>query len=390
MHACGRACFVGYCAFISYSHGEDERLARALEKDVEQFGKRWNRSRVRDVFRDTSDEGISADLGSTIEQALEASRWLIFLASPAAAASPWVDREGRVWLDRKSESTVLIVVTAGHVAWDESSNAFTADTDAIPPSLKRLRREPLFFDLRDAKEADDLSLRNEQYLDGVASIVAKLEDCAKSDIYGEHLRQQRRTMRLARGAIATLVVLALLAGVGALIAVRNARRADSQAEQANAARREAEDLARVSLSRAVAAESLTRAPSDPQLALLLAVEANKLDDLPETKGALYQNLAREDRLDSTLRPTSSAHRTWLSSGGLLAVVREATSDGVALTIIDLRRPFDEGRRVQLPEMGSDVDVPRALSDVNEVLISADETRAACLRLTRASSRTRSS
>ena len=363
---------MGYSAFISYSHTDDARSARALEKDVEQFGKRWNQARARDLFRDSSDEGISADLGSTIEQALEESQWLILLASPAAAASPWVDREARVWIDRKSESTILIVLTGGHVAWDESSNAFAPETDAVPESLKRhLRHEPLFFDLREAKAANELSLRHEQYLDGVASIVAKLEGCAKSDIYGEHLRQQRRTMRLARGAITTLVVLALLAGVGALVAMRNARRADSQAARADAARREAEQLARVSLARAVAAESLARVPNDPQLALLLAAEAHNLSELPETKGALYQTLAQEDRLDSIVRPTSSGHRVWLSSAGSTAALREATVDGVTLTLVDLRGPLDEGRRVALPS---------AVTDFNEVLFSADGALAAVLWL----------
>jgi len=87
-----------YEAFISYSHA-DERWARWLHRALERYrlpaglARELGRGRrLRPLFRDR-DELSSGNLTASIEQALEDSSALIVVCSPAAAASPWVNRE---------------------------------------------------------------------------------------------------------------------------------------------------------------------------------------------------------------------------------------------------------------------------------------------------------
>src|SRR5437764_301817 len=100
-----------YDAFVSYSHVKDKPIAAALQSVIQTLGKPWYRRRALRVFRD--DTGLSAtpSLWPTLEQALAQSGYLILLASPEAAASPWVNKEIAYWLDHKSADTLLIAVS---------------------------------------------------------------------------------------------------------------------------------------------------------------------------------------------------------------------------------------------------------------------------------------
>src|SRR4051794_11054697 len=88
-----------YWAFISYSHADakwGDRLHAALE--TYRLPSRLVRKaqppgsvprRVFPVFRDREELASSASLGENIENALRASRALIVICSPRAAASRW-------------------------------------------------------------------------------------------------------------------------------------------------------------------------------------------------------------------------------------------------------------------------------------------------------------
>jgi hypothetical protein len=73
-----------------------------------------------------NDTSLSATphLWPSIEKALSESRFLILLASPEAAISPWVNKELSYWLEHKSADTLLIAVTDGTLAWDSSAGDF--------------------------------------------------------------------------------------------------------------------------------------------------------------------------------------------------------------------------------------------------------------------------
>lgn len=70
----------------------------------------------------------------------EGSRYFILLASPQAAASPWVNKEVAHWLERKSLDTLLIGLTEGELSWDatppdEIDNLNLATERNVPANL---------------------------------------------------------------------------------------------------------------------------------------------------------------------------------------------------------------------------------------------------------------
>jgi MTH538 TIR-like domain (DUF1863) len=130
----------GYDAFISYSRRQDDWLAAALQGGLERFAKPWHRVRGLRVFRDKASLSASPELWGSIEAALRDSRWLIVLASPEAARSPWVDREVAWWLANKSADRILLVATAERLQWDKQAGDWAEDTP-VPPSLRGAFRE---------------------------------------------------------------------------------------------------------------------------------------------------------------------------------------------------------------------------------------------------------
>ncbi len=88
----------GYDAFISYSHAADGTLAPAVQQGLETLAKRMYQRRALRVFRDQTSLAVTPALWPAIQQALEASRYFILLASPAAARSPWVHQELAWWM----------------------------------------------------------------------------------------------------------------------------------------------------------------------------------------------------------------------------------------------------------------------------------------------------
>jgi hypothetical protein len=138
-----------YDAFISYSHAKDKAIASALQATVQKLGKPWYRRRALRVFRDDTSLSVTPHLWPSIEQALKQSRFLIVLASPEAATSPWVDKEVAFWLAHKSAETLFIALTAGELAWNGARNDFAWQaTTPLPPALKGgFAAEPKWADL---------------------------------------------------------------------------------------------------------------------------------------------------------------------------------------------------------------------------------------------------
>jgi hypothetical protein len=98
----------GYDCFISYARAPDEALARAVRKGLAALAKPWYRRRAVRVFLDTASLSASPELGSSIVEALERSRFFILLASPEAADRPWVDREVAWWREHRDAHSVLL------------------------------------------------------------------------------------------------------------------------------------------------------------------------------------------------------------------------------------------------------------------------------------------
>ncbi len=101
------------------------------------------------------------------------------------------------------------------------------------------------------------------------------------------LRAQKRSNRRLRLSLAGIAVLLVAALVAGFVAVRAADRSDRQA-------RLAADAARVADSRRLSAQAL--AATEPDLALLLAVEGVRRDDSLAGRSTLYSLLAKNSRL----------------------------------------------------------------------------------------------
>jgi hypothetical protein len=221
-----------YDAFISYSHAKDKPIAAALQSVVQKLGKPWYRRRALRVFRDDTSLSATPSLWPSIEQALGQSRFLILLASPEAATSPWVSKEVAFWFEHKTADTLLIGVTGGELAWDNSVIDFARrEGMALPPVLSgRFPTEPKWVDLRAYR--DGANPRDAKFTDLAATIAATIHGMPKEDLLSHEVRQQRRALTLAWSAAGALMLLAAAAtgaGVVAYGAQQKAVRAEQQA-----------------------------------------------------------------------------------------------------------------------------------------------------------------
>ncbi len=150
------------------------------------------------MFRDQSDLALTPGLWSTISTALDESRFFILLACPESAASIWVNREVAHWCDTKGTDHLLVVVTGGELAWDSDAGDFTEGSTAVPAALRnRFTEEPLYLDLRWARESPELSLRLSGFRAAIAQIASPIRGLPPDELEGEDIRLHRRARLLA-------------------------------------------------------------------------------------------------------------------------------------------------------------------------------------------------
>ncbi|GAA0802478.1 TIR domain-containing protein [Spirilliplanes yamanashiensis] len=274
--------------FISYSHAADGRLAPAVQRGLHHLARPWHRRRALWIFRDQTGLAVTPTLWTSIQKALDGSEYFVLMASPEAARSPWVNKEIDHWVATKPLDRILPVVTDGEWRWDPAAGDFSADSTAVPQALRGgvFAEEPLYLDLRWARDEDQLSLRHSRFRDAIAQLAAPMHGVSKDDLEGEDVRQHRRTRRLSSLAAAALFVFALAAVLTGLLAMRNAERAtDATAaahhqeklatEQRGNAERFAADARRYEHLTVVEQEKAKRA----------AAEADTQEDLARTQKA---------------------------------------------------------------------------------------------------------
>lgn len=219
--------------FISYSHAADGRLAPAVQRGLHRLAKPWHRRRALWVFRDQTGLSVTPALWSAIQQALDGSEWFVLLASPEAARSPWVNREIEHWIATKPAGRILPVVTDGEWRWDAERGDLAADSTAAPDALRGVfAEEPLFLDLRWARDGRHLSLRHSRFRDAIAQLAAPMHGVSKDELEGEDVRQHRRGQRLRWVAVTALTLLTVVASLAGVVADRNADRATASAVEA--------------------------------------------------------------------------------------------------------------------------------------------------------------
>jgi hypothetical protein len=163
----------GYDAFISYSHAGDGKLAPALQAGIEKFAKPWYRVRALKVFRDQTSLSANPGLWPSIETALSRSSWFVLLASPEAAASPWVAKEIQWWLEHRSVDRLLIVLTGGTLHWDDAIGDFDDRSTALPALLREaFTEEPRWVDASWDDDAALASRANPHLQDVIADVAS--------------------------------------------------------------------------------------------------------------------------------------------------------------------------------------------------------------------------
>lgn len=291
----------GYDAFISYSHADDDGLVSVLQGALRRIAKPWNRRSALDVFCDRTGLSANPGLWSSITDAMDRSRWLVLVASPGAASSPWVGRELGYWLEHRDPGRILVALVAGTWEWDDESGDFDWDRcTAVPQALRGVfAEEPRHIDLRWVGGEAAVTDRSPRLIDQVAEIAAPIHGVTKEQIEGADLREHIRTRRLARSAVAILSVLTIVASIAAVAAVGNAHQARANERRAERA------LSESDYQRLIAqARDLRR--SRREVSLLLAVEARHRRDTPESRGAIQAAIIEDPR---TLAPLirASAH-----------------------------------------------------------------------------------
>jgi len=334
-----------YDAFISYSRAADGRLGPAIQSGLRRLARPIYRAAAMRVFRDATNLAVNSSLWAEIEQALSSSRYFILLASPGAAQSKWVQKEVSYWLKNRSPKTLLIALTAGSIGWNPAVGDFDWEqTNAVPRDLAgAYLEEPNYADFSWVRDKKDLSLRSGRFATEVARLAAAIHNRPLEDLFGEERRQKRLMKR-----VATLV----LSVVVAAIAFGGWQWYAAETEQ------------QVALSQKLVNNSGRVLDSQPDLSLLLSVEATRVRDAPETRGSLLTALQKQPALvrylhehkRSELQPSPPVTAVALSRDGRIAV------------------SGDESGRIMFWDLASQREVPPALKQqkpVTALAVSVD-------------------
>ena len=227
-----------YRAFISYKHIASTGFAENLELAIKAYAKPIWRPPMK-VFRDEKYLRPGVNLPGLIRDSLDQSEYLIYLASPEAARSSWVQDELLDWCAHEHRLKRLIVVlTDGRIVPDPDSKKINwAQTDALPESLAgKLVYIPFYVDLSWAERAEQQSLLNPDYKKAINLIVATLRDIDPIELTGVEVLQHRRNVRVRNAFIASIAALSVgITGV-ALFAWQQMRKAEWRATYSEALR----------------------------------------------------------------------------------------------------------------------------------------------------------
>ncbi len=270
------------------------------------------------VFVDRSSLEVTSDIGDALRARLDAADHLILLASIESASSRWCDEEVRHWLATKGPDTLLIVLSdaQGAIVWDSAGGGLDRErTTALPPSLiDALDDEPLWLDLSWSEEQGHvgLELRNPVFADAVATLASAITGTPKDELEGEDVRQHRTFRRIRAAAVSGLVVLTIAATVMTIVAVQNAREADSNFQEAR--------------SRELAVRTLATVDRSPETAVLTAVEAMFPGDVDQR--AVAEGPGRTDQAEHAL---GVALRSFTGGADPFVDVIETPATAIAVT-----------------------------------------------------------
>ncbi len=291
-----------YWAFISYAHldnrafrGDGDRdhieWATWLHGQIEAFaipgGYQHRRTpdghliaeRLTPVFRDETDLAASPSLHGRLTEALRLSRFLIVIASPRSAGSPWVNEEVRYFGQELGRGDrILTLIVDG-----EPPECFCPELRVAEPIAADVR----LHDTRATREMRASERRQPACRavieHGTLKLIAGLMGVPLDDLVQRHrLAQLERERRARRSLVRWLVLVGLLAAVAAVAGLK------ARTERAGALRLAAQ-------SEAAAALRLAHGGEEAQ-ALGHAVRALEIDAENPLAAQLAYSLAASGTL----------------------------------------------------------------------------------------------
>lgn len=142
------------------------------------------------IFRDAAELTAHHSLSEKIQEAVQSSRVLIVLCSPAAKESHWVNEEIRLFRSLHGEGAILCVLAEG-----------TPET-SFPPELLEDGREPLAANLFGGRESFQL---------GVTQLAASMLGVGLDELIQRDTKRRRNQFRILSGA--SLAFAAVMGGM---------------------------------------------------------------------------------------------------------------------------------------------------------------------------------
>jgi tetratricopeptide (TPR) repeat protein len=212
-----------YWAFISYSH-KDAAFGRRLHRHLESYslpGHLVGRKmpfgvlpkRLSPIFRDHEELPAANDLSTEVQAALQASRSLVVVCSPAAAVSVWVAREIELFRALHPDRPVLAAIREGDLP------------ECLPQALRQVGA--------DGKTIEPLAANFRRGYDGVRLGVLKLVAGVVGVGLGE-LLQRDSHRRLQRVTVITVAALIAMLVMGALTTLALTARTEAERQRTEA------------------------------------------------------------------------------------------------------------------------------------------------------------
>ena len=192
-----------YFAFISYKR-EDEKWAVWLQNKLEHYklpsnmnGRTDLPKEIRPIFRDKTDL-TGGFLSAKIQNALEASKYLIVICSPRAAQSQWVGKEVKSFIDMGRTDKIIPFIIGG------TAHAQSPEDECFPSALLNLPPEQELLGINIDEMGRDAA---------AVKVVAQMFGLKFDTLWQRYEREQRRR----RIAIIAVALLLALIGVGTAV-----------------------------------------------------------------------------------------------------------------------------------------------------------------------------
>src|SRR5262245_59824950 len=222
-----------YRAFVSYSSA-DRAIGERLQREIEHFriprslrGQDFGRGVVpkylTPLFRDRSDASAGSNVTKTLTQALMESECLIVLSSPVSAQSHWVNTEIRTFKTLGRGDRIFPVLVDGRPC----RNASSAPDGAFAPALLQEFDENGAVISEEAPEplAADVRESGDGFHSATLKLVAAMTGIPLTLLTDRQREAEKREKKIVRIVAATMTVLAIAAGLAAIMAWRSEKTA---------------------------------------------------------------------------------------------------------------------------------------------------------------------